>query len=258
MVAKFKEFFSMGGVLLVTGFFFASILIIRGKWSASVVRQYGLLFYYVCYSADSFCRHHLLFNENIHQRLRKTEYDFFNEISVTDCDRLIEWYADWLAVFTHSLGRWFDLCAFQIAGSMRDLLAFREREGLDQINPLIAEKYVGKWTQSDEQVFKIYYGAKIKRRAFLKVLKIMWRYRYRKMRSKYLDFLLDRYGKHYCEFGIFLVDRVRLGDDIRRLYDGLISYQDVTGSVSKWDQRKMIVQSSVYSLKAIMAKKKSS
>ena len=248
----------MGGVLLVTGFFFASILVIIGKWSASVVRQYGLLFYYACYSTDSFCRHHLLFNENIHQHLRKTEYDFFNEISVTDCDRLIEWYADWLAEFTHSVGRWFDLCAFQIAGSMQDLLTFREREGLDHINPLIAEKYVGKWTQSDEQVFKIYYGAKIKRRAFLKVLKIMWRYRYRKMRSKYLDFLLDRYGKHYCEFGIFLVDRVRLGDDIRQLYDGLISYHDVTSSVSKWDQRKMIVQSSVYSLKAIMTKKKSS
>ena len=255
---KFYSIFSFGSIILLLGFSVAVIPVLMQKWNPLLVTKLMPGSYYLCWVIDYFCNEHLLFNLQIHQKLAKNEYDFFNQLSVTDCDRLIDWYADWLAVFTHSFGRWCDLCAFQIAGSFRDLLQFRQQEKLNHINPLIAKKYSNRWTEADEQVFKVYYGSAIKRRAFFRVWKICWRIHYHKVRSQYLDFLLDRYGKHYYEYGVFLVNRLRDGDSIRELYDGLDQYQNAFGRVTRFTYGKAVLQSSVCSLKSLLASKKKS
>lgn len=257
-MTKIRDLFSVGGLLLLSAFIVSVILVLTNLVSPRLITKYAVYYYFGCLIIDHFCNQHLLFNFGIHQQIAFNEKSLLNSLTKKEQQQLVDWYADWLALFTHSFGRWCDLCVFQIAGTMEDLLEFRRKQRLFFIDSSIAEQFVKKWDGADEQVFKVFYGSKIKRKSFFKMIKLTWQVKYHNTRREYLEFLLDRYGKHYYEYGIFLVDRVRAGDDVRSLYTGLTWYQDVAMSFSRKAYAKAILQSSAYSLKTMLAKRKSS
>lgn len=255
---KLNLYFSLGSILLLVGMLVLFIFLIFHPKLVNYGKEMIALWYLVCLLVDYYVKNHLLFDQDLHYRLAQAESEIlFQRFSQAEIEQLINWYAQWLALFTGTFGRLCDLCAFQIAGSSTDLLTFQKQHSLFVINNDGIEVLVKKLNLADEQVFKIYYGSQIKKRAF-KYLRSMHAYHRQKLQSQYLDQLLDSYGKSYYEYGIFLIGRLRDGADVRSLYDGLIDYHaDVSSNfVERIKQKKYLIQSSVVSLKDVLQKKK--
>lgn len=255
---KLSVYLSLGSILLLVGMLVLFIFLIFHPKLVKYGKAVIALWYLVCLLVDYYVKNHLLFDQNLHYRLEQSESEIlFKRFSQSEIEQLIDWYAQWLALFTGTFGRLCDLCAFQIAGSSADLLAFQKQHVLSVINNNGIEPLVNKLNLADEQVFKIYYGSQIKKRAF-KYLRQMHTYHRQKLQSQYLDQLLDSYGKSYYEYGIFLIGRLRAGDDVRPLYDGLIEFHANSSSsfVDRIKQKKFLIQSSVISLKDVLQKKK--
>lgn len=255
---KLSVYLSLGSILLLVGMLVLFIFLIFHPKLVKYGKAVIVLWYLVCLLVDYYVKNHLLFDQNLHYRLEQSESEIlFKRFSQSEIEQLIDWYAQWLALFTGTFGRLCDLCAFQIAGSSADLLTFQKRHSLSVIDNDGIEDLIEKMNLADEQVFKIYYGSRIKQRAF-KYLRPMHAYHRQKLQSQYLDQLLDSYGKSYYEYGIFLIGRLRDGADVRSLYDGLIEYHvDASRSfVERIKQQKFLIQSSVVSLKDVLQKKK--
>lgn len=181
------------------------------------------------------------------------------ELSKEELMILIKWYAFWLALFTGSLGRWFDLVSFQIAGRFDDLKLFmQEHPELIKYCPVNVHdvgKILQKCTLGQEQAFKFYYAWTIKQKAFhyLFFIVIYHRLKHGKYAHMYVEGLLDRYGKHYVEYGIFMVSRMRSGDHVREIYEGVDN-----GNVQMKDYKpnpstvKMKFSGSLYQLKSLL------
>lgn len=255
---KLNIYFSLGSILLLAGMLFLFIFCIFQPKLVNYGKEVIVVWYLVCLMVDYYAKNHLLFDQDLHYRLEQTESEIlFRRFSQAEIEQLIKWYAQWLALFTGTFGRLCDLCAFQIAGSSADLLTFQKQHSLSVIDHCGIEKLVGKMNLADEQVFKIYYGSRIKKQAF-KYLRQMHGYHRQKLQSQYLDQLLDSYGKSYYEYGIFLIKRLRDGEEVRPLYGGLIEFHtDYSNSfVDRIKQQKYLIQSSVISLKDVLQKKK--
>lgn len=255
---KLNVYLSLGSILLLVGMLGLFVFLIFHPKLVNYGKEMIAVWYLVCLIIDYYVKNHLLFDQDLHYRLAQSESEIlFKRFSQSEIEKLIDWYAQWLALFTGTFGRWCDLCAFQIAGSSTDLLTFQKQHSLSVIDNDGVETLVPKLNLADEQVFKIYYGSRIKQRAF-KYLRPMHAYHRQKLQSQYLDQLLDSYGKSYYEYGIFLIGRLRAGEDVRSLYDGLVEYHmDVSNSfVERIKQQKYLIQSSVVSLKDVLQKKK--
>lgn len=255
---KLNVYFSVGSILLLAGILVMVVVCVADRSFAKQGQSFIIIWYLFCMLVDYYLKNHLLFDQNLHNRLKEKEKSIlFERFSQSQIEQLVDWYAQWLALFTGTFGRLLDLCAFQVAGTSMDLLKFQHDHQLMMINDTGIQELVSNLNLSDEQVFKIYYGSRIKRRAF-KYLRKMHGYHKQKLQSQYLDQLLDTYGKSYYEYGIFLIKRLCAGDDVRSLYDGLVEYH-VNSSNSVIDrviQQKYLLQSSVMSLKDILQKKK--
>ena len=255
---KLNIYLSLGSILLLAGMLVLFIFCIFQPKLVNYGKEVIVLWYLVCLMVDYYTKNHLLFDQNLHYRLEQSESEIlFKRFSQEEIEQLIKWYAQWLALFTGTFGRLCDLCAFQIAGSSADLLRFQKQHSLSVIDHCGIEELVNKMNLADEQVFKIYYGSRIKKQAF-KYLRQMRGYHRQKLQSQYLDQLLDSYGKSYYEYGIFLIKRLRDGEDVRPLYGGLIEFHtDYSNSfVDRIKQQKYLIQSSVISLKDVLQKKK--
>ena len=154
-MVKIRDLFSVGGLLLLSAFIVSVMLVFMNLVSPKLITRYAIYYYFGCLIIDHFCNQHLLFNFGIHQQIATNEKSLLNSLTKKEQQQLIDWYADWLALFTHSFGRWFDLCVFQVAGTMEDLLEFRKDQELFFIDSSIAKQFAKKWTGADEQVFKV-------------------------------------------------------------------------------------------------------
>lgn len=255
---KMNLYFSLGSILLLSGMLVLFIFLIFQPKLVNYGKEIIVLWYLVCLIVEYYTKNHLLFDQDLHYRLEQAESEIlFKRFSQAEIEQLIKWYAQWLALFTGTFGRLCDLCAFQIAGSSADLLTFQKQHSLSVIENYEIEKLVNKMNLADEQVFKIYYGSRIKKQAF-KYLRQMRGYHRQKLQSQYLDQLLDSYGKSYYEYGIFLIKRLRDGEEVRPLYGGLIEFHTNYSNsfVDRIKQQKYLIQSSVISLKDVLQKKK--
>lgn len=255
---KMNLYFSLGSILLLSGMLVLFIFLIFQPKLVNYGKEIIVLWYLVCLIVEYYTKNHLLFDQDLHYRLEQAESEIlFKRFSQVEIEQLIKWYAQWLALFTGTFGRLCDLCAFQIAGSSADLLTFQKQHSLSVIENYEIEKLVNKMNLADEQVFKIYYGSRIKKQAF-KYLRQMRGYHRQKLQSQYLDQLLDSYGKSYYEYGIFLIKRLRDGEEVRPLYGGLIEFHTNYSNsfVDRIKQQKYLIQSSVISLKDVLQKKK--
>lgn len=108
---------------------------------------------------------------------------------------------------------------------------------------------------SDEMVLRIVYGSQIKKQAYHWQCKLRKQVNHRKINQRYLDFLLDRYGKYHYEQGLILIKQLRYGREIRALYQGFdYTRPIIKGSTSWINQHKLLLKSSVMSLNELIKK----
>lgn len=248
--------FSVGSCLFLSSFFVIIYIVANYHVPVIWLRYLMMLWFFACWVIDTFFDNHLLVNNQVHQRIRAAEQAFLTRVSDQDKKVLINWYAQWLAEFTRTPGRLLDLCAYQIAGTMIDLRQLIDEQQITWIDDQLPERLVDNWTLADEQVFKVYYGARIKLHAW----RYLWKFRKERvlikgLRLAYLDQLILKYGKTYCEYGIFLNQRLREGHAVRSLYEGLHTFDHQEKSLaSHFEKQKMLLQGSLYSLKDLIKK----
>lgn len=237
------------------GFLMIFLIFLDGEFKWFDLKPYYFLYLFIIFNLlllDYWLSHHGINGFILQKHIKKHDFQKIGQLSKEETIALIDWYAFWLANFTGSFIRLNRLTSFQIAGGFNDLLSFeRVALGLPNSTLSVVKKLVKNWSFADEQVFKVYYVVKIKKRAYFFLWTLFWQRKIdHRMNARYTDYLLDVYNKNYLEFSIWLLNRLIDGEDIYHVYQ---SYNFVQFSakqkVSKKNYYKNLLKGSFYSLK---------